>query len=496
MLRLTPLRRTGAIAAVLSASVAGVLTITASPAAAATNSVQSVGGAPALGAPSDTQRPVVSMAASPQGGYWLVASDGGLFTYGGAEFHGAPTDLKLNQPIVDMVGTASGHGYWMVASDGGMFTYGDAGFYGSMGGTRLTRPIVSIAASPSGRGYLEVALDGGVFTFGDVPFFGSLVGRGVKSDAVDIVMRPQADGYWIITADGGIHAFGAAPDLGGLPAIAVVPNGRVVGAAGTADGNGLWITSSDGGVFTFGTATFAGAAPSPVGQRTVAIAAPLSGSGNGTGYWVASSTSLTPARPGDSGDHVLAIQNRLTDLHYWVGPIDARYGGNLSQAVLAFQKYEGLARTGIADAETVNAMMTASPPQALTTAGDMLEVDNPRQLLYVVLSGQTSFVFNVSTGSEIAFTERSPITKKIIVGDAITYPGRFKIYFDRPDGWRVSDLGRLWRPKYFNAGIAFHGSLDVPGYNASHGCVRLSVSAMNFMWDSELMPRGRDVWVY
>ena len=81
-------------------------------------------------------------------------------------------------------------------------------------------------------------------------------------------------------------------------------------------------------------------------------------------------------------------------------------------------------------------------------------------------------------------------------GDAVTYTGQYSISYDRPDGWRVSDLGQLWRPKYFNSGIAFHGALSVPGYPASHGCVRLSVSAMNFMWDADLMPRGRSVWVH
>src|SRR4051812_18239092 len=58
-------------------------------------------------------------------------------------------------------------GYWMVASDGGVFSYGDAGFYGSTGGTKLNRPVVGMAATPTGRGYWMVATDGGIFSFGD-----------------------------------------------------------------------------------------------------------------------------------------------------------------------------------------------------------------------------------------------------------------------------------------------------------------------------------------
>jgi hypothetical protein len=51
----------------------------------------------------------------------------------------------LDQPIVGMAPTASGNGYWLVASDGGIFTFGDAGFYGSMGGQPLDQPIVGMS---------------------------------------------------------------------------------------------------------------------------------------------------------------------------------------------------------------------------------------------------------------------------------------------------------------------------------------------------------------
>src|SRR5262245_64971438 len=69
-----------------------------------------------------------------------------------------------------------GNGYWMVASDGGLFSFGDARFFGSVGGTRLNRPVVGMAATPSGKGYWMVASDGGIFSFGDARFFGSMGG--------------------------------------------------------------------------------------------------------------------------------------------------------------------------------------------------------------------------------------------------------------------------------------------------------------------------------
>ncbi len=74
------------------------------------------------------------MAATPSGnGYWLVASDGHIFSFGDAVLHGSTGDIAFNQPVVGMAATPSGNGYWLVASDGGIFSFGDAVFHGSMG---------------------------------------------------------------------------------------------------------------------------------------------------------------------------------------------------------------------------------------------------------------------------------------------------------------------------------------------------------------------------
>ena len=63
-----------------------------------------------------------------------------------------------------------GKGYWMVASDGGVFSFGDARYYGSMGGAHLNAPIVVLITLPTGTGYWLVAADGGVFAFGGARF--------------------------------------------------------------------------------------------------------------------------------------------------------------------------------------------------------------------------------------------------------------------------------------------------------------------------------------
>ena len=94
------------------------------------------------------QPAVVGMAATPDGdGYWEVASDGGIFAFGDAGFHGSMGGQHLNKPVVGMAATPDGDGYWEVASDGGIFAFGDAGFHGSMGGMQLNEPVVDLAAA-------------------------------------------------------------------------------------------------------------------------------------------------------------------------------------------------------------------------------------------------------------------------------------------------------------------------------------------------------------
>jgi hypothetical protein len=77
-------------------------------------------------------------------GYWMVATDGGIFAFGDAPFLGSTGDLKLNRPIVGMASTCFGTGYWMVASDGGIFSFGAAPFQGSTGDLSLNRPVVGM----------------------------------------------------------------------------------------------------------------------------------------------------------------------------------------------------------------------------------------------------------------------------------------------------------------------------------------------------------------
>ena len=162
-------------------------------------------------------QPIVGMAATPDGqGYWLVASDGGIFSFGDAAFYGSTGNIHLNQPIVGMAATPDGKGYWLVASDGGIFSFGDAAFYGSTGNIHLNQPIVGMAATPDGKGYWLVASDGGIFTFGDAGYFGSAPASDGHGDVVALAAASNGQGYWVAGGDGAIDAFGAAPSEGSM----------------------------------------------------------------------------------------------------------------------------------------------------------------------------------------------------------------------------------------------------------------------------------------
>ncbi len=202
-------------------------------------------------------QPIAGMAATPdRGGYWLVARDGGIFAFGDAHFYGSTGAMRLNQPIVGMAATPDGGGYWLVAADGGIFSFGDAHFFGSTGALRLNQPIVSMAATPDGGGYWLVARDGGIFAFGDAHFFGSTGALHLDQPITGMATTPSGEGYWLVAADGGIFAFGDAPFRGSMGGHGLAS--PVAGMLATPSGHGYWMVAGDGGIFSFGDAPFLG----------------------------------------------------------------------------------------------------------------------------------------------------------------------------------------------------------------------------------------------
>jgi hypothetical protein len=247
--------------------------------AASTDQVHAYAGSSGVPGPPAARPP-----APPDSSYWMVASDGGIFSFGNAGFFGSTGGMALNQPIVGMAATADHGGYWLVASDGGIFAFGDANFFGSQGGSPLNSPVVGMASTPDGRGYWLVASDGGVFAFGDAHFFGSEGGRPLNAPIVGMAGTADGQGYWLVASDGGIFAYGDAAFHGSEGSRPL--NKPVVGMAATSDGLGYWLVASDGGIFDFGDAGFFGSAGG-VGLNKPAVGlAPTPSDG---GYWIAAS---------------------------------------------------------------------------------------------------------------------------------------------------------------------------------------------------------------
>jgi len=479
-----------------AALMAGALCALASPARAGAQPADvagapmAFGDAPSLGgAPSVVAAREIGMAATPDGqGYWIVGSDGGIYSFGDAGFFGSMGGQPLNRPIVGMAATPDGAGYWLVASDGGMFSFGDAHFYGSTGAMTLNKPVVGMAATPDGAGYWLVASDGGIFSFGDASFYGSMGGTPLAQPVVGIAATSDGQGYMEVAADGGIFTFGDAHFYGSA---AGASSAMVVGVAMTSGGGGYWLASADGGIFSYGDAQFFGSAGGgPLANPVVAIAA----THDDAGYWLLASSPPPPPPPvvlpvlalGSSGNAVLSVQQQLTNLGYWLGTPSGQFDDATQQAVWALQKAAGIPRTGVVDAATYAALAQAVRPSPLGASGYVIEVDLQDDLVMFVNNGNLLYTLNTSTGGGYYYDGGTL---------AATPAGHFSIC-RTVNGLVVDSLGALWRPRYFTGGFAIHGDSSVPPVPVSHGCVRVSNEAIDWIWAANLAPIGTAVWVY
>ena len=199
-----------------------------------------------------------------------------------------------------------------------------------------------------------------------------------------------------------------------------------------------------------------------------------------------------------SGAETLRAQKRLRQLGFWLQEANGEYDLTTLQAVMAFQKYYGLTTDGVLGEETAAKMSKRlRMPTSRADAGTLVEIDKGKQLLFFVIDGEIRWILNTSTGSEIPYEEPDQNTPgEVQTGDSVTRNGLHQVYREREEGWWEGDLGEIYRPKYFTGGIAVHGSNNVPDYPASHGCVRVSVPAMDWIWASGIMPLETPVWVH
>lgn len=216
------------------------------------------------------------------------------------------------------------------------------------------------------------------------------------------------------------------------------------------------------------------------------------GSSTGPG---SSTTTTAPSndpnilKPGMDGAAVQALQQSLTTLGYRTGGVDGSYGAATASAVMAFQKHEGLSRDGIAGPDVMSHLSapTGAGPKS-SAVGPRVEVDLDRQIAFVIDGSGTVTTINVSTGSGDDYTDADGTADV-----AYTPTGDFTVY-EKDPGNVVAPLGTLYSPLYFKAGWAMHGSPSVPGYPASHGCVRVSDEDQDFVYP--LMPVGAAISIY
>jgi hypothetical protein len=182
---------------------------------------------------------------------------------------------------------------------------------------------------------------------------------------------------------------------------------------------------------------------------------------------------------GTSGQTVSDLARQLAALHYAVPGFGSTFGDDLQQSVYAFQKVQGLDRTGAVDAAFWTRLGEARIPQPRYRGpANHIEVDKSHQVLYLVRGGQIALISPVSTAG---------------IAGYYTPEGRFAIY-RKVTGYDTSPLGVLLDPMYFYGGYAIHGNPSVPPYPASHGCVRVPNFVINRLFTSE--PYGETVYVY
>ena len=174
---------------------------------------------------------------------------------------------------------------------------------------------------------------------------------------------------------------------------------------------------------------------------------------------------------GATGPGVVALEQRLRELHYALRDTSGVFDDDDQGAVLAFQKVNGLERTGVVTPALWSLLSHAGVPRA-RYGGDHVEVDKTRQVLFLVRDGKVALTTHVSTGA----TGNTPL-------------GEWHVYSKV-----VGLVWVLWYPSYFLRGFAIHGYPEVPAYPASHGCVRIPMWLAPKLF--EQIPMGSAIYIY
>jgi N-acetylmuramoyl-L-alanine amidase len=260
--------------------------------------------------------------------------------------------------------------------------------------------------------------------------------------------------------DGRVHGQLTPPHPGGQVRYALQRGGKVAGKGTIPLKNGRWfskrIAVKKPGTYRV-TLHFQDADHAPVGARTQARATKLPNLGEGS-----------------KGPMVKILEKRLRSLGYHINGVNKRYDYRTSDAVMAFNKVQGRTRIGSVDESTWYALGSPKRPRPVSKKPKFhIEVDQTKQVLYMVKKGKVTDILHVSTGA-----------------GAATRDGVWHVYRKLAG----TSGGGLYYPSYFDGLRALHGWSSVPNYNASHGCVRLPM--WSAQWVFGKAPIGTEVRIY
>jgi hypothetical protein len=246
-----------------------------------------------------TTSPTTAPPSPPGGhGYWLVGDDGGVFSFGGAHFHGSTGNMVtrvhgqvVNLAVVTSIApTPDDGGYWLATVNGGIFPFGDASYYGSLPAIGvLDAQVVAIVPTSDGKGYFMLSWQGGVYAFGDARFVGSCgtIG-GCGAPLTGLVPDASGNGYWLLLANCQVVAFGDAPKLpaSDCQSYATANQVEARAAARTPDGRGYWVLLVDGSVYPEGDAVTLGSWKAAATTTSKDPAEAIVPTRDGRGAWV------------------------------------------------------------------------------------------------------------------------------------------------------------------------------------------------------------------
>ena len=345
--------------------------------------------------------PIVGMASTANGkGYWLVANDGGIFAFN-APFFGslgamAPATRRSSAWPRRRPARATGSS----RGDGGVFTFGDANFYGSTGAMHLNAPITQIIAGPERQGLLaDGAATAACSRSGRRAFHGSTGAKRLNAPVVGMTATPNGGGYLLVASDGGVFTFGNAQFRGSTGSMHVAS--PVVGIGGHVDRQRLLARDARRRRLHLRRRASAGRrdrAPGATAQIIQITACPGT---RATGCSPAPNRSMIapPLGLGSTGAAVTSVQKRLLALGYWMPGVDRRL--RLTHPAGRVRVPEGerpAAHRRRSTSSRTTELRTATRSVPRSTSGYVIEIDKTRQILIVANGGRTAWVFNALDG--------------------------------------------------------------------------------------------------